>query len=310
MLCRVIEQAYGYVNPAVQEDFDKEQARTAVIKASEFTLAGNTIMNERYDGGSFIREWVEGEVYAEHYATLITNWDLEARAIELFPPENATPDQLRERQRQLARLDADTGEVQIRVMAEYQNIYRLAVDKLVGRANADTCEKLARVQNWYSSLRTERIVSRIPGDRVFTGQEEVQAAKLMPLYSRDESDRHSFWRERLNNDVIVSHIGYGCKIVDVRAMLAEPRFNDMINWRLVRVCDQIHRRIITPQNTELCSNLDIEDSDQSEDSLRSAVNGAIRDLDTVWRRSEDDVPEWGDVPVFNTLQSSPYTGFA
>lgn len=145
--------------------------------------------------------------------------DLEARAIEQFVPRPSTRQQRREHRAPALKLRAGIRWLQNRIKEEYGAAYDKQTEISTSRVSKGKRDRAAQLVALYQRLKDEDVVSRIPDDAVFATPNEARAAKLLPLFNRDRQTRVNFWLEKLNTNILASHIGRGCAIIDVRCVL-------------------------------------------------------------------------------------------
>jgi hypothetical protein len=174
------------------------------------------LVNELYGPKSFIRLWTAGEVSAENALVSITNYDLEARALEHFPPVGETDTERDARFVKIAEYRKAIDDIRQIV----RNKYNDEIDRAhaVTTSNASTRAKRRAEQELelYRSERNKELVSLIPDGTPFTTAAEVRSAMLLPLFSRQPTVRYQFWKERMTSHILASYISYGCEIIDIR----------------------------------------------------------------------------------------------
>ncbi|KAH6642124.1 hypothetical protein C7974DRAFT_95649 [Boeremia exigua] len=192
--------------------------------------------------------WVDGEVYENTYVTLITNLDVEARALEQFKPLNLTREERDDRRKRVLFLRAAIRTVQTQVRNAYAIAYDEAVTTIstLSAGDSEIKAKAQQMRDFCAPLRNRTIVPLLRPDVHADDADDLLTYKVRPLAKLNRLERFAFWREKLTSDVIASSIGRGCAIVDVRSLLKDRAFVTMLSWYVHRVCDIIHHRMIYP----------------------------------------------------------------
>lgn len=174
------------------------------------------IMTETYGPQSFLYEWLEGIAAAEDHVVFMTNIDLEARAIDGFIPENATRVEARKLRNAATALRKDKQVLQNRIREEYEVTHHKSSEIATSRRPAGVRARAEQRKSLYAKEITKLVVSRVSDETEFATPNEVRACKLKPLFSRALQNRVEFWRQALDENAFVSHVGRGLAIVDIR----------------------------------------------------------------------------------------------
>ncbi|KAJ8106967.1 hypothetical protein OPT61_g9189 [Boeremia exigua] len=207
-------------------------------------------------------------------------------------PPDLTIDRRREYLAPAFALRADIRTIQTNVRGGYTTAWHEASKTATSKVSAAKREKAIQEKRMYESLKDNTIVSRIPDEATWATPNEVRASKLQPLFMRDAKSRLLFWKEKLTGDVLASHIGRGCAIVDCDA--AQPAFHRHVQRRLPNICDLLHRNVIAIQDFTIRMKRHI--NWYSRPDPRPQVYGFIRRLDGDYRERRPNAPEWQDVP--------------
>ncbi|KAJ4310172.1 hypothetical protein N0V94_008570 [Neodidymelliopsis sp. IMI 364377] len=312
-LARVHAQIHGFLNagreaiagpmndPRLREEWDGKNGRGGNLKKLT-----NTLMNELYGPKSFIRVWTAGEVAIENALVSITNYDLETRALERFPPNGETDNEKDARIAEIAEYRKAIDDIRQIVRNKYGDEIDRARAVTTSNASARAKRRAEQELELYMSERDKELASRVPDGASSATADEVRSSFLLPLFSREPIVRYQFWKKRMTADILASCIGYGCEIIDIAAMLKEPRFRNLYSYRLPKVADILHRHVISSEEWRLRLQSHVDDVNLRYSVyvpiVISEVYQKIRNFDKVYRSNVDNVPTWEDVPVFNVYQ--------
>ncbi|KAB2108126.1 hypothetical protein AG0111_0g4139 [Alternaria gaisen] len=295
-IARIPAVHYGYL----PDGFAKEVLGIDTADLTRYGQMQKAIMNELYGKGSFLYEYIRGEVSADACATAISNWDLCARQCE-FEVDGESEEQ---RANRIADRDRYRQAI-VQLQNEIRDMYEASIIGAKEVMNTETAKSFDKFVAREKAIFFEQKRNEVPQPyftnlSLISNVRELEKIKPIPLFDREDTERDYFWQKRINGDLITTIFRLAKGTVDLRALIARKDWARVWISKLISTMDIMQRSVITLEFIQ-----DFHCIHSTDPMLRASfkvqldrpnMNAAIRDLVKLVDEPAD-TWHWKKVPV-------------